>query len=61
MRCPYLIIRGTRGVVGFALGPSMGSGYITCSAEVGCRGSRFGFVSHPSLGEMYCVYQTGET
>jgi hypothetical protein len=39
----------------------MGSGHNTCSAEVGCRGSRFGFVSHPSFGEMYCVYQTGET
>jgi hypothetical protein len=39
----------------------MGSGHSTCSTEAGCRGSRFGFVSHPSFGEMYCVYQTGET
>jgi hypothetical protein len=48
-------------VVGFAVGPSMGSGHSTCSAEASCRGSRFGFVSHPSFGEMYCVYQIGET
>jgi hypothetical protein len=25
--------------VGFAVGPSMGSGHSTCSAEAGCRGS----------------------
>jgi hypothetical protein len=48
-------------VVGFAVGLSMGSGHSTCSVEAGCRGSRFGFVSHPSFGNMYCVYQTGET
>jgi hypothetical protein len=39
----------------------MGSGHSTCFAEAGCRGSRFGFVSHPSFGEMYYVYQTEET
>jgi hypothetical protein len=55
------LIRGTRGVVGFVVGPSMGSGHSTCSAEAGYRGSWFGFVSHPSFGEKYCVYQTGET
>jgi hypothetical protein len=33
------LIRGTRVVVGFAVGPSMGSGHSTCSAEAGCRGS----------------------
>jgi hypothetical protein len=39
----------------------MGSGHSTCSDEAGCRGSLICFVSHPSSGEMYCVYQTGET
>jgi hypothetical protein len=39
----------------------MGSVHGTSSAEAVCRGSQFGFVSHPSFGEMYCVYQTGET
>jgi hypothetical protein len=39
----------------------MGPGHNTCSAKAGYRGSRFCFVSHPSFGEMYCVYQTGET
>jgi hypothetical protein len=48
-------------VVGFAVELSMESGHSTCSAEAGCRGSRFGFVSHPSFGEIYYVYQTGET
>jgi hypothetical protein len=33
------LIRGTRGVVGFTVGPSMGFGHSTCSAEAGCRGS----------------------
>jgi hypothetical protein len=33
------LIRGTWGVVGFAVVPSMGSGHNTCSAEAGCRGS----------------------
>jgi hypothetical protein len=32
-------IRGTWGVVGFAVVPSMGSGHSTCSAEAGCLGS----------------------
>jgi hypothetical protein len=36
-------IRGTRRVVGFAIGPSMGSGHNTCSAEAGCRGSLIWF------------------
>jgi hypothetical protein len=31
------LIRGTWGVVGFVVGPSMGSGHSTCSAEAGCR------------------------
>jgi hypothetical protein len=39
----------------------MGFGHSTCSAEAGCRGSLICFVSHPYFGEMYCVYQTGET
>jgi hypothetical protein len=40
----------------------MGSGHSTCSTEAGYRGSSdFGFVSHPSCGEKYYVYQTGET
>jgi hypothetical protein len=34
----------------------MECGRSTCSTEAGCRGSRFGFVSHSSFGEMYCVY-----
>jgi hypothetical protein len=55
------LIRGTRGVVGFVVGPWMGFGHSTFSAEAGCRGSWFGFVSHPSFGERYCVYQTRET
>jgi hypothetical protein len=29
----------------------MGSRHSTCSAEAGGRGSRFGFVIHPSFGE----------
>jgi hypothetical protein len=33
------IIRGTWGVVGFTVVPSMGSGHSACSAEAGCRGS----------------------
>jgi hypothetical protein len=33
------IIRGTWGVVGFVVAPSMGSGHSTCSTEAGCRGS----------------------
>jgi hypothetical protein len=37
------LIRGTIGVVGFAVGPSMGSGHSTCSAEAGCRGSLIWF------------------
>jgi hypothetical protein len=37
------LIRGTRGVVGFVVGPSMGSGHSTCSAEAGCRGSLISF------------------
>jgi hypothetical protein len=55
------LIRGTRGVVGFAVGLSMESRHSTCSVEVGCRGSWFSFISHPSFGEMCCVYKTGET
>jgi hypothetical protein len=37
------LIRGTRGVVGFVVGPSMGSGHSTCSAKAGCRGSLIWF------------------
>jgi hypothetical protein len=34
----------------------MGSGNNTCSAKAGCRGSRFGFVSHPSFGgDVLCL------
>jgi hypothetical protein len=33
------LIRGTWGVVGFAVVPSMGFEHSTCSAETGCRGS----------------------
>jgi hypothetical protein len=37
------LIRGTKGVVGFTVGPSMGSRHSTCSAEAGCRGSLIWF------------------
>jgi hypothetical protein len=33
------LIRGTWGIVGFVVMPSMESGHSTCSAEAGCRGS----------------------
>jgi hypothetical protein len=33
------LIRGTWGVVGFVVVPSMGSRHSTCSAEAGCQGS----------------------
>jgi hypothetical protein len=37
------LIRGTRGVLGFTVGPSVGSGHSTCSAEAGCRRSLIWF------------------
>jgi hypothetical protein len=39
----WYAVRAINGVVGFAVGPSMGSGHSTCSAEAGCRGSLIWF------------------
>jgi hypothetical protein len=45
------------GVVGFAGGPSMGSGHSARSAKVGVqRFLRFGFVSHPPWGGVLRLY-----
>jgi hypothetical protein len=53
---PGVTIRGTRGVVGFAVGSSMGSGHSTCSAEAGCRGSLIWFCYSPFLwGDVLCL------
>jgi hypothetical protein len=39
----------------------MGFGHSLALPRLVAEVLSFGFVSHPSFGERYCVYQTGET
>jgi hypothetical protein len=44
-----------------AMGRQWGLGTVLALPRMVAEVLRFGFVSHPSYGEKYCVYKTRET